>query len=898
MDYSSTVLLPKTDFPMRADLPKREPALAAEWLEKKAYESLLKSRQGAPEFHLHDGPPFANGDAHVGHALNMVLKDIVLKSRAMMGFRTPFVPGWDCHGLPIEHKVVTEQKLVGAEPAVIRTQCEQVARHFIGRQREQFQRLGVLGDWEKPYLTMNPAYEAAELRILAELVEKGMVYEGLRPVHWSTGCRTALAEAEVEYADREDESVYVRLELKDATDEDLLVWTTTPWTLPANLAVAVHPGMTYVLADAGNGRKVWLAKSRMEAVSKAAGKELKVIREGKGKDLEKRSYHHPLVNKEGRVHTAEFVTADSGTGLVHIAPGHGHEDYVLGRQHGLEPFSPVNEAGKLTAEAGVPELEGKNVFAANPEVAGLLEQRGRLWAREKIRHSYPHCPRSKTPIVFRSVRQWFIRMDQLRDKALEAVGQVKWVPGWGESRIRGALGARPDWCISRQRSWGLPIPAFYKPDGASVLDPAIIRRVADRAEKEGAGFWFSASDQDLAESCGVPGDWRRGRETMDVWLDSGSSWSAVAQDGRVKFPADLYLEGSDQHRGWFQSSLLLSVALTGKAPFRTVLTNGFVVDVDGRKMSKSRGKPPALMELVDKYGADVVRLWVASEDAREDVPFSTEIFGRVGDSYRLIRNSLRILLGNLAGFDPKQHQVSPEARGPLDRYISAKLSDLGRAVREAYETYNFPAVYHALNRFCSVELSAFYVDACKDRIYCDAENDPKRRSAQSTMQEVLEGLIRWVAPVLAFTAEEAWKAAPGFGGNSIHLEKFSEVVAPPHWSSEEESQWEKIIQVRGKVNEALEEQRKAKKIGKSLEARVEISGEGSGMLDPTLLAEVCLVSGVEIKGGSGALEVKVLPAQGTKCERCWKHSETVGKSATHPALCHRCATVVSAGPAS
>ena len=561
----------------------------------------------------------------------------------------------------------------------------------------------------------------------------------------------------------------------------------------------------------------------------------------------------------------------------------------------MEPFSPVNEAGKLTAEAGVPELEGKNVFAANPEVADLLEKRGRLWAREKIRHSYPHCPRSKTPIVFRSVRQWFIRMDQLREKALEAVGQVKWVPGWGESRIRGALGARPDWCISRQRSWGLPIPAFYKPDGSSVLDPAVIRKVADRAQKEGAGFWFSASDGDLAKSCGVPGDWSRGRETMDVWLDSGSSWSAVAQDGRVKFPADLYLEGSDQHRGWFQSSLLLSVALSGKAPFRTVLTNGFVVDVDGRKMSKSRGKPPALMELVDKYGADVVRLWVASEDAREDVPFSTEIFGRVGDSYRLIRNSLRILLGNLAGFDPQKHAVPEKNRRPLDRYILARLAGLGKAVREAYEGYNFPAVYHALNRFCSVELSALYVDACKDRIYCDGENEPARRSAQTTMHVVLGALTRWVAPVLAFTAEEAWKAMPGAKGSSIHLESFPEVALPSGWSAEEESKWEKILLVRGKVNEALEEQRKAKKIGKSLEAEIRLEGKGLGPEDCGLLEEVCLVSHLEIAEGPDEFVVQVAPARGSRCERCWKHGESVGQRPVHPTLCGRCADVVAAG---
>ena len=892
MDYSQTVRLPKTDFPMRGDLPKREPAWVREWLKDKTYGKLLEARAQAAEFHLHDGPPFANGDAHVGHALNMVLKDIVLKSRSMMGKKAPFVPGWDCHGLPIEHKVVTEEKLVGAEPAVIRKKCEEVANHFIQRQKEQFQRLGVLGDWDRPYLTMNPAYEAAELRILADLVEQGMVYEGLRPVHWSTGCRTALAEAEVEYADREDESVYVRMELKDAKDEDLLIWTTTPWTLPANLAVAVHPGMSYVLTDSGSGRKVWMAKSRLEAVAKAAGRELKVLREAKGTELEKKVYRHPLVPREGLIRAAEFVTAESGTGMVHIAPGHGHEDYVLGRQHGLEPFSPVNEAGKLTPECGIREIEGQNVFAANPLVADLLERAGRLWAREKIRHSYPHCPRSKTPIVFRSVRQWFIRMDQLRDKALQAVAEVKWVPNWGESRIRGALGARPDWCISRQRSWGLPIPAFYKPDGTSVLDPKLIRKVADRAEKEGAGFWFGDSDEQLASHCGVPAEWKRGRETMDVWLDSGSSWSAVAGDGRVKFPADLYLEGSDQHRGWFQSSLLLSVALTGKPPFRTVLTNGFVVDLDGKKLSKSRGKPPGLMELVDKHGADVVRLWVASADAKEDVPFSLEIFGRIGDSYRLIRNSFRILLGNLADFDPGKHAIPIDKRTALDRYILAKLAELSRSTREAYEAYNFPAVYHALNRFLSVELSAFYIDACKDRIYCDAENHPLRRSAQTTMHEILDTLVRLAAPVIAFTSEEAWEHLTHKSKGSIHLQTFRELPVLRGWNAEEESRWEKILSVRTKVNEALEKERQAKKIGKSLEAEVVVEGGGLLPEDEGLIQEICLVSHLEIRPGHGEASVKVAPARGKKCARCWKHEESVGRDAAHTELCDRCAGVV------
>jgi len=892
MDYSQTVRLPKTDFPMRGDLPKREPAWVQAWLKEKTYEKLLQERAKALEFHLHDGPPFANGDAHVGHALNMVLKDIVLKSRSMMGRKAPFVPGWDCHGLPIEHKVVTEEKLVGAEPAVIRKKCEEVARHFIQRQKEQFQRLGVLGDWDRPYLTMSPAYEAAELRILADLVEKGMVYEGLRPVHWSTGCRTALAEAEVEYADREDDSVYVRMELKDAQDEDLLIWTTTPWTLPANLAVAVHPGMSYVLADSGQGRKVWVAKSRLEAVAKAVGQELKVLREVKGKELENKAYRHPLVSREGLVYPAEFVTAESGTGLVHIAPGHGHEDYVLGRQHKLEPFSPVNEAGKLTAECGIKEIEGQNVFAANPLVADLLETSGKLWAREKIRHSYPHCPRSKTPIVFRSVRQWFIRMEKLRDAALQGVAEVKWVPSWGESRIRGALGARPDWCISRQRSWGLPIPAFYKPDGSAVLDAKIIRKVADRTEKEGAGFWFGDTDEQLAKTCGVPNDWKRGRETMDVWLDSGSSWSAVAADGRVKFPADLYLEGSDQHRGWFQSSLLLSVALTGKPPFRAVLTNGFVVDLDGKKLSKSRGKPPGLMELVDKYGADVVRLWVASADAKEDVPFSLEIFGRIGDSYRLIRNSFRILLGNLADFDPGKHAVPAAKRTALDQYILAKLADLSRNVLEAYESYNFPAVYHSLNRFLSVELSSFYIDACKDRIYCDAENDPLRRSAQTTMQEILDSLVRLSAPLLAFTAEEAWEHLTGKTKGSVHCQTFREAVVPPGWNAEDDSRWEKLLFVRAKLNEALEKERQAKKIGKSLEAEVSLEGGGLKPEDGELLKEICLVSHVQLSPGSGEVTVRVAPARGKKCDRCWKHEESVGKCADHLELCGRCAEVV------
>ena len=656
IDYKSTVLLPKTDFPMRAELPKREPELLKKWQKDGIYEKIQARRQGAAKFVLHDGPPFANGNAHMGHALNKTLKDIVVKYKTMAGFSVPYVPGWDCHGLPIEHKVMKELPENKRDPVSIRKASEAYARKYIALQRGQFERLGVFADWENPYLTLNPGYEAEILRTFATLVEKGLVYQGLRPVHWSTGCQTALAEAEIEYEQRTDPAVYVKFPLTEkgraklgldtGKPVSLLVWTTTPWTLPANVAVAVSPVLRYAAYETADKGIVLVAVPLAEKIPHLAGTKLKPLKEwASGSELEGATYAHPFLNRHGQIHAAEFVTADAGTGLVHIAPGHGMDDYQLGQAKGLPILVPVDDRGCLTAEAGVPELTGQYVFKANPLIVNLLAAKGHLWHQEDYPHDYPVCWRSKTPIIFRAVKQWFIKVDAFRQAALDAIDHVEWIPKWGINRIKGAVETRADWCISRQRTWGVPIPVFYSAaNGEPFLNAKIIRKFADIAEKKGTNHWFETSDEALAKELGLEPCLRKGLETLDVWIDSGSSFAAVSKK-RGEFPADLYLEGSDQHRGWFQSSLLLSVATGGVPPFKRVLTNGFVVDVDGKKLSKSSGAK-GLVEYVDEYGADILRLWVSSEDYRNDVPFSKEIFTRVADTYRTLRNTLRLLLGN------------------------------------------------------------------------------------------------------------------------------------------------------------------------------------------------------------------------------------------------------------
>ncbi|HEY8965968.1 MAG TPA: isoleucine--tRNA ligase [Candidatus Methylacidiphilales bacterium] len=895
-NYKETVLLPKTDFPMKADLPKREPGFLARWQEGDLYGRIQKRREGAPKFVLHDGPPFANGDAHMGHALNKTLKDIVIKYKTMAGFRVPYVPGWDCHGLPIEFKVMKELPPEQRDPVSIRKASEAYARKYIALQRGQFERLGILGEWDKPYLTLNHAYEADILRTFATLVEKGYVYEGLRPVHWSTGCQTALAEAEIEYAPRTDPALMVKfnltaegkakLGLPAEKTASLVIWTTTPWTLPANLAVAASPTLAYEAHEV-EGEIVVVAAALAGRVPRVAGTPV-VKAFANGTEIEGATYKHPFLDRVSQVHTGDFVTADAGTGLVHIAPGHGMDDYQLGMAKGLGILAPVDDRGCLTAEAGVPELTGVYVFKANPLIRDRLAASGHLWNEEEYPHDYPHCWRSKTPIVFRAVKQWFIKVDAFRQAALDAIDHVEWIPGWGINRIRGAVASRADWCISRQRSWGVPIPVFYRGDEA-ILSADVVRKFAAIAEERGTNAWFETPAADLAKELGLPnpGELRQGLDTLDVWIDSGSSHAAVLKR-RGEFPADLYLEGSDQHRGWFQSSLLLSVATDGVPPYRRVLTNGFVVDVDGKKLSKSSGAK-GMIDYVNEYGADILRLWVSSEDYRNDVPFSKEIFTRVADTYRTMRNTLRILLGNLAGFDPAKDAVAEADLTEVDRYLLACLDELVARTREAYEAYEFHQVYHLVNRFCAVELSAFYIDVLKDRMYCDGEKWVTRRSSQTAMHKTVCILVKLLAPLIPFTAEEAWSF---LGSNeSIHLQDFPAAPNKPA-DPDFNGRWQRILALRTAVNEALEKARQAKTIGKSLEAEVVLTAPDLDEKDLELLKLVLIVSRLRLKPGA-AVAVEVTRAPGEKCARCWKYDETLGADAAHPALCGRCAQAVS-----
>ena len=930
MEYKDTLNLPRTDFAMKADLVTREPERLTKWEASRLYARIQSARSGAEKFVLHDGPPFANGDVHVGTALNKILKDIIIKYQTLRGKSAPYIPGWDCHGLPIEFKVSQELRKSGGDassPADIRKACEAYARKYIDLQRIQFKRLGVLGDWENPYLTLNKEYEADELRLFADIVAKGFVYRGKKPVYWSIPCRTALAEAEVEYADHVSQSVFVKFPVVGQPNTFIVIWTTTPWTLPANLAVAYNKNFQYVKVTVG-GEHYILFRGLLPTVAQKCGWSGYAEAPFPTEELEAIQYQHPFCNRTSRAFAAEFVTADTGTGFVHIAPGHGQDDYNLGRAKGLPVYSPVNDDGCLAhtndfpAEAQMPaELLGKSILEkhgksdANEAVLHELRVRHALLHHENYHHSYPHCWRSKTPVIFRAMDQWFVRIDhdQFRERALAEIDRVSWIPDWGVNRIKGAVQSRPDWCISRQRSWGVPLPAFYDAQGNAILDAGVIRKVADLIEQQGSNVWFEKSAAELWTQV-RPADWNgveavaKSNDTLDVWIDSGSSSRAVLmrrkelqkseignRKSEMAWQADMYLEGSDQHRGWFQSSLLLSLAGNGAAPFKTVLTHGFMVDADREKISKSKQggyeKPQTAEAYVKKYGADVVRLWVASQDFRSDIVVSEERINKVGETYRGIRNALRYQLSNLYDFIPVQHTVADDALTGLDRWILGEFAKLETEVLAAYDRCEFHVVYQKVSQFIAVELSSVYHDVIKDRLYTDPANSLRRRSTQTALHRLVTGLCQLLSPILAFTADEAWEFIPGKSAGSVHEAVWHRGGFP--LDPDEIGKWEWLKLWRETLLPELEKARQAKTIGKALDAKIEIvipKGQEK-FADSELLRELVNVSALKIQVGE--LDSKVISkADGQKCERCWHWETDIGQNTGHPTLCGRCVEAV------
>ncbi len=935
MEYKNTLNLPHTDFPMRAGLAQREPETLARWREMGLYERMLAQRKTAPLFLLHDGPPYANGNIHLGHALNKVLKDIILKYRHLAGARAPYRPGWDCHGLPIELEV--EKKLGRDEKArlgvvEVRRRCAKYAQTFVDTQREEFIRLGVLGEWDRPYLTMDPAYEAVEARELADVIESGALYRGRKPVHWCASCRTALAEAEVDYADHRSTSAYVAFRVVAAAsgplapfaakNPELVIWTTTPWTLPANLAIAVHPSHSYALVAAEGGRALIVAEEMLEGPA-ALRKRLKlgdVIARFPGAALEGIKARHPWIERDVPVCLGDYVTLDAGTGCVHTAPGHGQDDYTLGQKYGLDTYAPVDDAGRFTAD--VPEYEGRFVFECDPDIVKQLDAAGALLGAHPIEHSYPHCWRCKRPVLFRATDQWFLSMDalDLRARALSEIGKTDWIPAWGENRITGMIAGRPDWCLSRQRAWGVPVIALRCTKcQRSIADARIARHVAQIFETSGSDAWFTLSPERLVppgfvcptERCGGH-VFEPERDILDVWFDSGVSFAAVVEkdhgEGTI---ADLYLEGSDQHRGWFHSALLASVATRGRAPYKAVLTHGFILDGEGRKMSKSVGNVVAPQKLVQQYGADILRLWVAAEDYRDDVRISDEILKGVAESYRRIRNTARNLLANLYDFDPARDSLPDDDLEPLDNWALDRLDDLIHRCRRAYDVYEFHVVYHALNNFCSVDMSALYFDIVKDRVYCSGAQSRERRAAQTAMHRVLSALARLIAPILPFTADEIWRAVPGQAQDACVL--LTDYPEPRNSGLGElklrgkvvahESSWPVAWRVRTEVTRALEEKRKSGELGQSLEAKIRLTLPPAEHLllsgfGEEHLAAMYIVSAVELiskpTAEQSTVEVTIHPD--AKCGRCWRWLPSVGTHGDHPELCDRCHAVVVAAP--
>jgi isoleucyl-tRNA synthetase len=930
MDYKNTLNLPQTDFPMKADLVTREPERLKKWQTDRLYQRIQLQRQKAEKFVLHDGPPFSNGDVHIGNALNKILKDIIVRYKTLLGFRSPYIPGWDCHGLPIEFKVTQEMRKAGniaSDAATIRTACEAYAKKYVDIQRTQFKRLGILGEWDDPYLTLKKEYEADELRLFADIVEQGFVYRGKKPVYWCIPCRTALAEAEVEYHDHVSQSVYVKFPIVGHPGTSLVIWTTTPWTLPANLAVAYNSTFSYSLVHVGNEQLIVSALLLSTVAQKCGWDGYEIVRSLDGGHLSQFEYQHPFCNRTGKLFAGDsFVENTTGTGFVHIAPGHGTDDYNLGLKNALPIYSPIDDDGKFTHTTDLPaeqqmpqEMLGKSILEkhgksdANEAVLHELRLRKMLLHQENYHHSYPHCWRSKNPIIFRAMDQWFIEIDHngFREKALAEIDRVSWFPTWGGNRIRGAVASRPDWCISRQRTWGVPLPAFYDAKGEAILDARIVRKAADLIEQHGSNVWFEKSAAELWALL-KPADWAgaeatsKSNDTLDVWIDSGSSSRAViAQRPEIRgkekpFQADMYLEGSDQARGWFQSSLLLSLAGNGAAPYKTVLTHGFMVDADREKISKSKQgqggyeKPQTSEAYIKKWGADVVRLWVASQDFRSDIIVSDERIGKVSETYRALRNALRYQLSNLYDFDPTQHAVPDNKLTGLDRWILGEFSKLEQDVAKAYDDHEFHVVYQKISQFVAVELSAIYHDVVKDRLYTDTANSHRRRSTQTALHKMVARLCEMLAPILSFTSDEAWEFVPGKKFDSVH-----EVTWQPasfDRPQEERATWARLFELRELALPELEKARQAKHIGKALEAKLTFRG-GAGLSEVAPhrdeLRELLNVSQLELQSTSDAsTTVSVSKADGQKCERCWHWETDVGSHPDHPTICARCVKAV------
>ena len=927
-DYNETINLPKTDFPMRANLPKREPGFLAGWEQDNnaLYHALMKKNEGKPLFVLHDGPPYANGNLHMGHALNKVLKDFIVRYKNMAGFYAPYVPGWDTHGLPIERQAIQAYGMDRDKVSVseFRQKCEEFARKHVNTQREQFKRLGVIGDWEHPYLTLTHDFEAKQIEIFGEMAKKGYIYKGLKPVYWCPHDETALAEAEIEYQDEPCSSIYVKFAVTDdkgviekaiGTKENVyfVIWTTTTWTLPGNLAISVNPFFEYDLVKVPNGEIYVLAKELVNSVMQAAGIESwEVLATLMGSDLEMMKTQHPIMDRESVIITGEHVTLDAGTGCVHTAPGFGADDFIVCQKYNIPIIVPVDGKGYATEDAG--KYAGMYYEKTTPIILDDLRACNALLAIEDIVHSYPHCWRCKNPIIFRATEQWFCSVDALKDDAVKACHEITWLPGWGEERMTSMIMERSDWCISRQRIWGVPIPIFFcKKCGKPLVNEQTIKLVSDLFREKGSNAWFEMDASEILPSdihceCGC-GEFDKETDTMDVWFDSGSSWAAVIEQREGQpIPVDVYLEGNDQYRGWFQSSMLTAIATKGIAPYKTVITHGMIVDEERQKMSKSLGNGISPQEILDQYGADILRLWVSSADYRQDMRISKEMFKHLAQNYLKIRNTARYILGNLEGFDPKTDMVAYNDLCELDRWALMKLNDLVAKVIKGYDDYEFHVVLHAIHNFCVVDMSNFYLDVIKDRLYCEEKNGVLRRSAQTAMYEILDALVRMIAPILCFTADEIWQAMPHRDGDdaaNIVLNAMPKVN--PAWAFAEEasSKWDKLIALRDDVNKALEEARKNKVIGKPLEAWVTVyaDDETAALLETVPadeLAALCIVSKLRVIRGNGEgmqgeslpVQIAIERASGDKCERCWMYVDSIGQDSKHPTLCARCAAVV------